>query len=101
MKLVVDESRTASERNDVQSVSLHCSTASDVAELTGLVHVKRTLSATIEATTSFGATRADGTGSGTTTGGGVTSTGGTSTGGITTGSTGGITTGSTGGMTTG
>src|SRR3954470_2249882 len=57
MKLVVDESSTASERNTVQSVPLQRSTARDVAELSGFVHVNRTLPATVEATTSFDATK--------------------------------------------
>src|SRR3954454_2427794 len=61
MKLVVDASRTANERYDVQSVPRHRSTASEVAELSGLLHVSRTLPATVEATTLFEATKDDGT----------------------------------------
>src|SRR3954453_19885605 len=61
MKLMVDASRTANERYTVQSVPRHRSTASEVAELSGLLHVSRTLPATVEATTSFEATKDEGT----------------------------------------
>src|SRR4051812_2867074 len=80
MKLVVDESLTSRERKTVQSVPLQRSTARDVAELSGFVHVNRTLPATVEATTSFDATKEAGGVTSTvvvSTGAGVVSTGAT------------------------
>ncbi|MEP7115368.1 MAG: hypothetical protein ABI862_19050, partial [Ilumatobacteraceae bacterium] len=64
MKLVVDVSRTAIAWNDVHPVPSHRSRIKEVAELTGLVQVRRFVPATVVTLRSLGATSAGIVGSG-------------------------------------
>ena len=75
MKLVVSVARMAIGRNDVHSVPLQRSRTSEVAELTGLVHVRRFLPPTVVTLRSLGATSDDDVRSGGNTGSGGNTTG--------------------------